>query len=169
MKYGLPPIADKRATILILGTMPGEESLEKNEYYANPRNVFWKIMAELFGFRYDENYKESYEKRTRILKENKIALWDVMEACERQGSLDSAIKKIIENDFESFYRDHPNIRSVFFNGAKAEKAYFDKVWLKLSKEAKRIKCCRLPSTSPAMARMNFDEKLSEWSEIKRKI
>jgi len=152
-------LADEWATVLILGTMPGEESLRKKEYYANPRNTFWKIMARLFEFGHDASYEE-----------NKIALWDVMQACERQGSLDSAIndRAIIENDFVSFYRSHPNMRHVFFNGAKAEKEYFKRVLPRLSDEVKGIEYFRLPSTSPAMAQLSIDAKLLEWSKIKRK-
>lgn len=164
-KEGFPPIADERATVLILGTMPGEESLKKNEYYGNPRNMFWKIMARLLEF----EYTAIYEERTRILKNNKIALWDVMQACERQGSLDSAIidSTIEENDFVSFYSSHLDIRHVFFNGTKAEKEYRKRVLPRLSAEAKGIESSRLPSTSPAMARLSFDEKLLEWSNIKK--
>ena len=167
VKEGFPPIVGNWATVLVLGSMPGEESLRKNEYYANPRNTFWKIMARLFEFEDDA----SYEERTRILKKNIIALWDVIQACERQGSLDSAIidRAIIENDFTSFYRSYPNIRYVFFNGAKAEKEYFKRVLPRLSEEAKGIEYFRFPSTSPAMAKLSFDEKLLQWSMIKRKI
>lgn len=166
VKEGFPPIADEWATILILGTMPGEESLRKNEYYANSRNTFWKIMASLFKY----DLVTSYEERIRTLTKHKIALWDVMQACERQGSLDSAIdnRTIVENDFVSFYRSHPNIRHVFFNGAKAESEYLKRVLPRLSDEAKGLEYSRLPSTSPAMAQLSFDEKLLEWSSIKRK-
>ena len=112
-----------------------------------------------------------YEERTKILKDNTIALWDVMQVCERQGSLDSAIidSSIAENDFVSFYKNHLNIRHVFFNGAKAEKEYRKRVLQGLSTEAKGIEYSRLPSTSPAMARLSFDEKLLEWSNIKKNI
>lgn len=162
---GFPPIADAKARILILGTMPGEESLKKKEYYGNPRNAFWKIMARLFAF---EN-ATSYEDRTRELKNNHIALWDVMRDCERQGSLDSAIvdSSIVANDFVSFYRHYPNIRHVFFNGAKAEKEYCKRVLPMLPAEAKEIEYSRLPSTSPAMASLSFDKKLLAWSNVKR--
>ena len=106
-KEGFPPIADKKATILILGTMPGEESLRKQEYYGNPRNTFWKIMATLFEF----EHEEIYEERVKRLKINHIALWDVMQACERLGSLDSAIidNTIAENDITN------NIFSIVSN------------------------------------------------------
>lgn len=164
---GFPPIADAKATILILGTMPSEESLKKKEYYGNPRNAFWKIMATLFAF---ENIT-SYEGRTIELKNNHIALWDVMRDCERQGSLDSAIvdSSIVANDFVSFYRHHPNIRHVFFNGAKAEKEYRKRVLPMLSAETKEIAYSRLPSTSPAMASLSFDKKLLVWSAVKQNI
>ncbi|HEC13924.1 MAG TPA: DNA-deoxyinosine glycosylase [Acidiferrobacteraceae bacterium] len=166
VKKGFPPIADERATVLILGTMPSEESLRKKEYYGNPRNTFWEIMARLLEF----EYTAIYEVRTRTLRNNKIALWDVMQACERQGSLDSAIidSTIAENDFISFYRGHPNIRHVFFNGTKAEKEYHKRVLPGLPDEVKGIEYSRLPSTSPAMARLSFDAKLLEWSNIKKK-
>lgn len=166
MKKGFPPIANERATILILGSMPGEESLRKQEYYGNPRNTFWRIMAALFEF----DHAEAYEERVERLKINNIALWDVMQTCERQGSLDSAIidKTIAENDFGSFYRSHPTINHVFFNGTKAEKEYFKRVLPKLAIKDKKIEYTRLPSTSPAMASLSFDEKLLEWSNIKRK-
>jgi TDG/mug DNA glycosylase family protein len=165
MKKGFPPIADKKATVLILGSMPGEESLRKDEYYANPKNAFWRIMAALLRFGGDLNYEE----RTRILKKNRIALWDVMKSCERRGSLDSSIKDsaIVENDFVSFYRGHPKIRYVFLNGAKAESEYRKRVMPRLPYEAKGITYYRLPSTSPAMARLSFDEKLIEWSKVKK--
>jgi len=124
-------------------------------------------MSNLFKFEHDV----SYEERTKNITKNKIAVWDVIHACERQGSLDSAInnKTIIENDFAVFYRGHPNIRYIFFNGAKAEKEYSKRVLPELSDELKEIESFRLPSTSPAMATLSFAEKLLEWSVIKRKI
>ena len=165
LKKGFPPIAEKTATVLILGTMPGEESLRKNEYYGNPRNSFWKIMASLFGFDSSGRYAE----RTRILLENRIALWDVMRSCERKGSLDNNIDNgtIIENDFVSFFKKYPNIRNVYFNGAKAEKEYVRKVLPKLSRSKHNIKYARLPSTSPAITQLSLKSKILEWSKIKK--
>ena len=167
LKKGFPPIAVETATVLILGSMPGEESLKKNEYYGNPRNSFWKIMASLFGFDLSVNYEE----RTRILLENKIALWDVMRSCERKGSLDSYINNgtIIENDFAFFFKNYPNIRNVYFNGAKAEREYFKRVLPRLPKSKRHINYDRLPSTSPAMTQLSIKAKIIEWSKIKRKI
>ncbi len=165
LKIGFPPIAEETAKVLILGTIPGEESLRKNEYYANPKNSFWKIMASLFGF----DSLAQYEERTRILLENRIALWDVIKSCERKGSLDSSINNetIVENDFASFLTICPNIRNIIFNGAKAEKEYFKRVLPKLSEIKFEIKYYRLPSTSPAMAQLSFNAKILEWSKIKR--
>ncbi len=113
MKRGFPPIAGETATILILGTMPGEESLRKREYYAHPRNAFWRILGSLLGF----EPAADYEEKTRILLENNIALWDVMNSCERKGSLDSSIKieSIIENDFAPLFSQCPGIKNVYFN------------------------------------------------------
>ena len=167
MKKGFYPIAQRDASVLILGSMPGEESLRKNQYYANPRNSFWKIMGGLLGF--DPGL--SYEERTKILKENKIALWDVLKACDRRGSLDASIrsKTIVENDFISFYHRYPHIRNVFFNGLKAENEYLKRVLPKLSEIKYKIKYDRLPSTSPAMNRLSVSDKMLKWSKIKSKI
>lgn len=159
-KTGFRPITDEHATVLILGSMPGEQSLQVNEYYANKHNAFWKIMASLFGFAPDTHYAA----RTQMLTRHKIALWDVIQICERQGSLDSAIDatSIIANDFASFYRDHLNIRQVFFNGAKAEMEYRKRVLPCLPDTLQDIEYSRLPSTSPAMAQLSFEQKLVAW-------
>ncbi|MEN8136498.1 MAG: DNA-deoxyinosine glycosylase [Thermodesulfobacteriota bacterium] len=164
-KKGFPPIAEKTATVLILGTMPGEESLKQNEYYAYPRNSFWKIMATLFGF----DSSATYEQKTQVLLQNKIALWDVISSCQREGSLDSSIKNetIIENDFNAFFKRNSHITHVFFNGARAENEYRKKILPKLSKTKHDIKYARLPSTSPAMAQLSLNAKILEWSKIKR--
>jgi double-stranded uracil-DNA glycosylase len=164
LKNGFPPIARKDAKVLILGSMPGEESLRKNEYYGNPRNSFWRIMAALLNFNPVLNYDEKIE----ILKKNRIALWDVMKTCERPGSLDTNIEcsTIIENDFTDFFCRFPNIKNVYFNGTKAEHEYRKRVLPALSIIAHGLKYERLSSTSPAMARLSHNNKLREWSVIK---
>jgi hypoxanthine-DNA glycosylase len=158
---GFLPIVDASARTVILGTMPGEESLRTNQYYANSRNTFWKIMARLLGFPEDSTYHE----KTATLKINKIALWDVMHSCERSGSLDGNIEqKTIEiNDFVSFFQENPRITKICFNGVKAEKEYKRNVFPNLSGRARDIILIRLPSTSPAMARISFEQKVTEWS------
>ncbi|MFN2310229.1 MAG: DNA-deoxyinosine glycosylase [Gammaproteobacteria bacterium] len=161
-KSGFPPIADAQATTLILGSMPGEQSLRANQYYANRHNAFWRIMGCLFGFAPDTPYAA----RTRVLLQQRIALWDVIQGCERPGSLDSAIdgQSIVANDFGGFYSSHPQIQRVFFNGLKAEQEYAKRVLSGLPDSARGIVYLRLPSTSPAMAMLSFEQKLSAWSQ-----
>lgn len=152
------PIADVSARILILGSMPGIESLRARQYYAHPRNVFWRIMGELVGASPDMPYAE----RNRWLKKAGIALWDVLAACTREGSLDAAIdeRSIIANDLVSFLAQHPRIRHVFFNGATAERCF--RVHVQPALEAGALKLTRLPSTSPAHAARSYADKLRVW-------
>jgi double-stranded uracil-DNA glycosylase len=156
------PIIDDSARTLILGSMPGAKSLRAHEYYANPRNTFWRIMGCVFGFSENATYIE----KIAALKVKKIALWDVMRSCERSGSLDTNIKQgtIEPNDFVSLFQDYTNIVMILFNGVKAETEYKKQVLPKLSVEAQEIKLLRLPSTSPAMASIPFDKKLGLWSK-----
>ncbi len=165
-KEGFPPIINDMANTLILGTMPGEESLRMNQYYAHSRNAFWRIMSNLLVI--PENL--TYEERTTSLRQHQIALWDVIRTCEREGSLDVKIRQesIQENDFVSLFRENPNVLQVFFNGARAEKEYLKRVLPKLTGPARYLKLVRLPSTSPAMARLSFDEKVYAWSAILKK-
>ncbi len=157
IKYSFPPISNPKAKILILGTMPGAQSLALSQYYGHQRNAFWKIMFNLF----DRPFSMDYEQRKSLLLENHIAVWDVLEACIREGSLDSAIEQEVPNDFNSFLKTHPNIKHIFFNGQKAA-AYF-KQYIKLDKD---YSLTSLPSTSPANAGKSFESKLSDWSVIK---
>ncbi len=164
---GLPPIAPDRPRILILGSMPGGESLRQQRYYAHPRNAFWKIMARFLGF--DETSLDSldYAHRTRKLKQHHIALWDVLKHCERQGSLDSAIQPASEepNDLAGFLRDHDRIKTVLFNGGKAEKSFNRHIRPQLHhSHAANIQFFRLPSSSPANAQLTFEEKYAIWQQ-----
>jgi hypoxanthine-DNA glycosylase len=162
-----PPVSDKNARVLILGSIPGEESLKKNQYYAHPCNSFWYIVLKMLN----DGVEVDYDERKEILKENRIALWDVLKACVREGSLDSSIESssIVTNDFESFYSEYPDIRYVFFNGAKAEKEYRNHVLPKVSKKYNSLKYYQLPSTGPAMTRLTKEEKLSKWLIIKQNL
>jgi len=166
-EIGFAPIVGENPKLLILGSMPGKESLRKGQYYANQRNAFWIIMGRLLKF--DPNI--SYEKRKEILKENYIALWDVLKTCEREGSRNSSIDNTTGsvNDFLSFYTKYPTIKHVFFNGAKAEKVYKKEVLPVLQSKHQEIKYIRLPSTSPAMTRLTKEEKLVQWSAILNKL
>ncbi len=115
------PIEDAKARVLILGSMPGKASLAAAQYYAHAQNLFWHILGEVTG----AGPALPYPARARALRNCGIALWDVLASCTREGSLDSAIDdaSISANDFVSFYRAHPGITQVFFNGAKAEASY----------------------------------------------
>jgi hypoxanthine-DNA glycosylase len=154
--FSFPPISNPYSQILILGTMPGVESLNKNEYYAHPRNTFWKIMFVLFN----QTYSIEYDVKKLLLLNNNVALWDVLKQCTRQGSLDSNILEEVPNDLETFLKEHPQINHLFFNGKKAHD-YF----LKYNKNT-ALACTVLPSTSPAHA-ITFEKKLTQWETIKR--
>lgn len=158
-----PPIANRDAEILILGSMPGVQSLAAQQYYAHRQNAFWKILGDIAGFDPQAPYNERAEK----ILASKIALWDVLQSCERIGSLDSAIEAEVVNDFESFYAQHPNIRLVCFNGAAAERYYRIRVLplLMLQKKYHSFDYVRLPSTSPAHASLRYPEKLAVWKSV----
>lgn len=153
--FSFAPIASQDATILILGTMPGIKSLELNQYYGHNQNNFWKFMFLIL----QEDFSNDYQTRKALLQKNNIALWDVLQFCDRIGSLDSAIKNEIANDFETFLEQHPNIKTILFNGQKA--AAFFKKYVHLKKEYHLI---TLPSTSPANAGKTFQSKLEDWQE-----
>lgn len=156
-----PPVAAPDARILILGSMPGQASLNAGRYYAHPRNDFWPIMGELFGFSPDSPYPQ----RLQALQAAGIALWDVIAACERSGSLDADIvpDSIRANDFSAFFAVHREIRDVFFNGAAAEQAFRRHVLPRLPVAGLSFR--RLPSTSPAHAAQGYAQKLAAWSVI----
>ena len=151
---GLPPIIDDSARLLILGNMPSVMSLAAQQYYANPRNAFWRITGEIFGF----DAEAPYEDRTAALRAHGVAVWDVLRSCRREGSLDSAVEpdSMVANDFASLFDDYPRSTRVFFNGAAAEKN-FDR----LVREIGRSRYRRLPSTSPAQT-MRYEDKLAAW-------
>jgi TDG/mug DNA glycosylase family protein len=160
-----PPIANAKARVLILGSMPGKASLAARQYYAHAQNLFWRILGEVTG----AAPSLPYAARVRALKSSGIALWDVLESCSREGSLDSAIDDatINVNDFVSFYRAHPRIAQVFFNGAKAEACYRRHVLPLLGDGPAPLHHRRLPSTSPAYASMSRARKQVAWSRALR--
>jgi len=154
-KFSFPQIVDEQSKVLILGTMPGERSLAKNEYYANPTNQFWKIISFVTG----DNFNTSYEEKKKLLLKNKIAIWDVLMHCEREGSLDTNISDEVPNDFKTFFEKYPAIMAVFFNGGKAADL-FPKHNLALPEKVYKT----LPSTSSANTTMTFNEKANVWIE-----
>lgn len=157
--------------------MPGKASLAAQQYYAHPRNAFWKIMGELYGAGFDV----AYEERLTLLRDNGIALWDVLHSCTRTSSLDSDIvsDSIVPNDVPGLLDDNPGIGRILFNGAKAEQVFerhmrrgkagtvprkgawrARSAWC--SPRFSDIETIRLPSTSPANASKTFRQKFDAW-------
>ncbi len=151
------------AKILILGSMPGDVSIAAIEYYAHPRNLFWDFMQQLLGIPRDLGYAE----RLELLQDEGVALWDVLGACKRVGSLDSNIEASSEqaNDISALLEQYPSINAVFFNGNKAY-ASFKRHILKQNPELEeQYDLIPLPSTSPANASVSVEDKFSAWKQI----
>ena len=158
--YGLPPIGDAGSRVLILGSFPSGASLRAQEYYAHPRNNFWRIMEDLFGIDRSGNYEE----RAAGLIEHRIAVWDVIGQCRREGSADQAIEDAAPNDLTGWLGEHQGVRGIAFNGAKAEDTTRRSVpslftWPGIAER-------RFPSTSPANASISLASKLAAWAQIK---
>jgi double-stranded uracil-DNA glycosylase len=160
LSVGFPPIAAPDARVLVLGSLPGRMSLAMQQYYAQPQNAFWKIMGRLFG----AAPELAYERRVELLCSRQIAVWDVLAAGERAGSLDSAIvpSSIVVNDFAAFFAAHREIRLVCFNGSKAAELYRRRVVPGLQPAPAALETRRLPSTSPAHAARSLAVKLELW-------
>ncbi len=136
--------------------MPGDKSLETQQYYGHPGNHFWKILFHILGEPFSKNYTE----RVDLLLRHRIALWDVLSHCECEGSSDSNIKNEVVNDFSAFYKEYPRIRTVCFDSVQAEKFYIKHVG-----KNPDMKYIRVPSPSGANAWKSLADKMSEWSEI----
>jgi TDG/mug DNA glycosylase family protein len=162
MIYSFDPIAAPDARVLVLGTIPGRRSLEAGQYYAHPQNAFWFIIESLFAQRTGLDYGA----RTSLLLDVQVALWDVLQAADRIGSLDSAIAPGSEapNDFAGFLIRHPGINTIFFNGAKAQSLFARHVLGALPPEI-GLRLVRLPSTSPANAQLSRERKLVAWRAL----
>jgi len=161
LSQGFAPLACADARALILGSMPGVASLDAHQYYAFTRNAFWRIMGDLFN----ADPELDYHTRVRVLTSNRIAVWDVVQACRRSGSLDSAIMTdgMIVNDFNKFFEQHPHVKQVYFNGQKAANLFKKTVLPDLQGEFEYL---TLPSTSPAHAARSYAAKLEAWAVIK---
>lgn len=156
MKTAFPPIVNQHSRVLLLGTMPGDRSLSLQQYYGHAGNHFWKLIYTLFG----ESTDPDYEARKAFLLDHEIALWDVLESCTCEGSLDSNIKNEVVNDFAAFYIQYPNIKHIFFDSKKAEEFYLRHV----KKSPDKIYHL-LPSPSRANASKTFEQKLEAWKEL----
>ncbi|MCC3359297.1 DNA-deoxyinosine glycosylase [Bacillus sp. REN16] len=159
--FGLEPVVGEEPRVLILGSMPSVESLKKQEYYGNKRNHFWKIMFMLF----DSHELTDYEEKIAFLKEERIALWDVLYSCHREGSLDSNIKNEEPNQIVDFVKNHLNLRLIICNGTKSYQSYSKYIGLD---QIPGIEVIKLPSTSPVPGKYNktLEGKLQEWKIIK---
>jgi hypoxanthine-DNA glycosylase len=157
---GFEAVAGSDARVLILGTLPGAASLACGQYYAQPRNAFWKIMGELVGAAPALPYAD----RLRCLVARRVALWDVCAVAARRGSADAAIQSaaVLPNDFSGFLRSHPSVELICFNGAKAGELFRRHVSATLESPGGAIRQAFLPSTSPAHAAMPFERKLAAW-------
>ncbi|MFY9311521.1 MAG: DNA-deoxyinosine glycosylase [Bacteroidia bacterium] len=150
-----PPIADKKCKLPILGTMPGKDSLKYNEYYAHPRNTFWKLMFDVLGTPYSNDYKS----KQKLLLDNNIALWDVLATCYREGSLDSDILEEEPHDIKGFIDSHPKVSHLLFNG-KSSYQFFKRYGKDIE-----LPPILLPSTSPAYV-LSYEKKREGWTIIK---
>ncbi len=161
LSHGLPALWRSDANILILGSLPGVASIRAAQYYAHPRNQFWPLMQQLFGI----EATQPYPARLQALQQAQVALWDLIAAAERLGSLDSAIKpaSIQCNDFAQLLCQLPQLRAVWLNGGTAAKS-----WHKLVKNglqvSPQVQVFALPSTSPAHAALCFQHKLQAWQQ-----
>ena len=154
------PIINSESKILILGSIPGIKSIEMQQYYAHPQNKFWKIISEIFN----EEFSLNYQERIKILQKHHIALWDVIDTCERKGSLDSEIRNEEANKIGDLLQDFPNVKAIFCNGQKSYKN-LQKI---LGKDF-YLPIFVLPSTSPANASMKYEEKLFSWKIIQNHL
>lgn len=157
-KVGLAPVIDANTRVLILGSLPGDESLRLHQYYANPRNHFWPIMADVLSFDLELPYPE----RLQALLARGIGLWDVLHSAERKGSLDGNIVKPVVNDFDGLTQQYPQLQMLLLNGSKAEADFRRTVLQSQTAFAQaNIPFRRCPSTSPVPGRNvpNFPEKL----------
>jgi len=156
---GLPPVVAADARVLVLGSFPSAASLAAQQYYAHPQNRFWLFMGRIFGTPHaNEDWRMlSYERRLQHARAAGIALWDIYGACERNGSLDAAIRNPEYNNFPALLKQAGGIKRVCFNGNTAARAVRHLASFGLDTIA-------LPSTSPANASQSMDSKLARWRE-----
>lgn len=157
-----PPVIDERSVLLVLGSMPGAASLAAHQYYGNPRNHLWPILYALFE---DRTPEDDYEARLAFALRHRVALWDAIAACEREGSLDANIKDTVPNDIPGLLRQYPQVRTIVCNGSKS----FAEVKRHhgTAPEVTSRTVLRLPSTSPIPTPQyrGLEDRLTAWREI----
>ncbi|HEY3911233.1 MAG TPA: DNA-deoxyinosine glycosylase [Stellaceae bacterium] len=156
-KRSFPPVIDECARVLVLGTLPGEESLRRQQYYAHPRNLFWPILFALF----EVAPSTAYEGRLGFALSQRVALWDVCAAGEREASADATIRREVPNAIDRLLDAYPLIGAVAFNGSGARRLY-DRHFPRRP----GLAYLALPSTSPAHARLDFAAKLAQWRSLR---
>lgn len=156
LKKSFSPIVSENANKLILGSLPGDQSILLKQYYAHPQNRFWKVLFLLFN----ETPSSNYLLRKKLILDHQLALWDVCASASRKGSMDHAILQEVPNAIEQLIIEK-NITQVFFNGQKSEKLY-DKYFARLP----HVQYYALPSTSPANATYSFSKLCESWKVIK---
>ncbi len=152
-KQSFTAIISEQPKTLILGSLPGDLSLEVNQYYGHPRNRFWKMIFEIF----ETEFSEDYEVRKQLILQNKLALWDVAHSAYRKGSMDVDMKNVSPNQIDELLNEHPTIEKIIFNGKKAEQLF----WKYFDKKTS-IEYISLPSTSPANAQFSYERLLKIW-------
>ncbi len=150
------PLADARSRVLVLGTMPGPEALRRQQYYGFPGNHFWRIMRDLLA----GGRELAYPERLDLMRRNRIALWDVLESCERVGAADSSISNTTPNDVPGLLARHPGIHTIFCNGTTSARLFG-----KFFGASVATPMIALPSTSPAHAAMPYARKRELWSIV----
>jgi len=162
MKQSFPPVIDHRAHTLILGSMPGEASLQAQQYYAWKHNAFWPVMRQLLRM----PASASYEARLRALQAAGFALWDVLAECSREGSLDASIKRdsARANDIAGLLQAHPRITLICLNGSTVQ-TLFRRHVSKTQALSPKVTVLTLPSTSPANARLTPEAKYKAWEAV----
>jgi hypoxanthine-DNA glycosylase len=150
------PFADARSRVLVLGTMPGPEALRRQEYYGFPGNHFWRIMIDLFA----PGRTLAYAEKLELLRRHRIAVWDVLAACERIGAADSAIRNALPTDIPGLLARHPGIGAIFLNGTTAARLFAC-----FHSASVTLPTVQLPSTSPANAAISYRRKLAQWAKV----
>lgn len=158
-KRSFPPVVDENTRVLILGSLPGEASLAATQYYAHPRNAFWRLLETVLD---EALVALPYDDRLATLQQHGIGLWDVVAEAERRGSLDTAILNPSANDLLALVETLPALQAVAFNGGTAAKLGSRL----LASVADRIALIALPSSSPAHAARSFQDKALAWSVLK---
>jgi double-stranded uracil-DNA glycosylase len=158
---GLPPLIDENSRLLILGSFPSERSLAKREYYGNPQNHFWPVMEALFGV----DRAAPYAERTGRLIEQRVAVWDVIASCSREGSGDDKIEQAVANPLIALLEGHTSIRRVVFNGGMAFRTA--RLLVPGLFGISGVECEQMPSTSPRNARMSLAAKVEAWGRVRQ--